>query len=339
MRGLSSTEGFLEDQADVSGRFKFAGVVHKLVIGGEVGQQTSDPTVHSYSGVPGVILVTPDETDRFSGVIGTKSMVRFTAETAGAYAGDTLEFGRLFELEKVARIDHRFAARYTNAVPTRVSLDETDVEPSFRTAFVYKPGAVTARVYVMWGTSFDPSAEGLSLSATTADLAGAQPDRRGGRKVGGQPQAPGLRRNLPHGARTTTAERVARGSEPGDHCRNGAQSGSGEVLVQGNITPRWLVLAGYTYLDARIIASPNDDVDRPLQDAPHNSLRLFSVYEVTGRLSLGAVLTTHRAARPAPRRIPTASGRGGSRVIRRCRFWLAIGSGRTSGFSSMPTTC
>ena len=303
VRGLSSTEGFLEDQADVSGRFKFAGVVHKLVIGGEVGQQTSDPTVHSYSGVPGVILVTPDETDRFSGVIGTKSMVRFTAETAGAYAGDTLEFGRLFELEGVARID-RFAARYTNAVPTRVSLDETDVEPSFRTAFVYKP-APSARVYVMWGTSFDPSAEGLSLSATTADLA---PERNQTVEAGVKWEV--NRRLLVSGAIFRTVQdnyREPSRADPSLETIAGtARSQGGEVLVQGNITPRWLVLAGYTYLDARIIASPNDDVDRPLQDAPHNSLRLFSVYEVTGRLSLGGGL--NYASSRTPSSTPDSNG-------------------------------
>jgi len=33
-----------------------------------------------------------------------------------------------------------------------------------------------------------------------------------------------------------------------------------ELLAQGRITPAWRVLAGYTLLDASIVASPNADV-------------------------------------------------------------------------------
>jgi catecholate siderophore receptor len=303
VRGLSSKESFLEDQASVSGKFGLGGVVHKLVFGGAVGRQTTGPTVHGYAGVPGTNLIDPDETAPFSGVVKTKSRVTFTADTAGAYAGDTLEFGRLFELEGVVRID-RFAARYRNAVPRPLQLDRTDTEASYRAALVFKP-APAGRIYVMWGTSFDPSAEGLSLSATTADLA---PERNQTVEVGVKWDV--HRSLLLSAAVFRTVQDNYREPSPTDPglttIAGTARSQGFELLAQGRITPRWLVLGGYTFLDARIISSPNDDAGRPLQDAPRNSLRLFSAYDVTNRLTLGGGLI-HLSSR-VPTSTPDPNG-------------------------------
>ena len=303
VRGLSSTETFLEDQANVSGRFQLWGVTHKLVIGGAVGRQTSDPTTLSYAGVPGTNLVSPDETSDFSGVVKVKSAVTFTADTAGAYIGDTVEYGRLFEVEGVARID-QFNAAYRNTIPSPVALKDDVTQPSYRAAFVYKP-ASAGRIYVMYGTSFDPSAEGLSLSASTADLA---PEREHTVEAGIKWEL--HRALLLSGAVFSTVQENYREPSPTDPSletiAGTARSRGVELLAQGRITPRWTVLAGYTYLDARIIASPNDDVGRPLQDAPRNSVRLFSAYDVTSRLTLGGEV--NYASSRVPSSVPDANG-------------------------------
>jgi catecholate siderophore receptor len=303
VRGLSSTESFLEDQADLSGVFKLWGVTHKLVIGGEVGRQTSDPTTFSYSGVPGANLVSPDETANFSGTTKTKSIVAFSADTAGAFVGDTLEFGRAFEVEGAARLD-RFAASYSNAIPTPKRLDHADVEPSFRVAFVYKP-APAARLYLMWGTSFDPSAENLSLSASTADLA---PERTQTVEAGAKWE---LNRSLLLSADVfRTVQRNYRETSPIDPSLTtiaGTARGQGfELLAQGRVTPRWLVLGGYTYLDAKIISSPDADIGRPLQDAPRDSLRLFSTYDLTRALTVGGGL--NYSSSRVPSSLPDPNG-------------------------------
>jgi catecholate siderophore receptor len=47
------------------------------------------------------------------------------------------------------------------------------------------------------------------------------------------------------------------------------------------------VLAGYTLLDTKILSSPNADQGARLQNAPHDSLRLLTAYDVTDRLELG----------------------------------------------------
>jgi catecholate siderophore receptor len=296
VRGVSSSESLLDDQASLSGRFKLGSVTHKLVIGAEIGRQTSDPTTFKYSGVPGTSLLDPAETTLFSGTVATKSAVRFSADTVGAYVGDTLEFGRVFEVEGVARFD-RFAAHYTNTVPSLIILDHTDEEPSFRAAVVYKP-APAGRIYIMGGTSFDPSAEGLSLSASTADLV---PERTHTVEAGIKWNlAPAL---LVSAAAFRTIQTNYRETSPLDPTVTtiGGTAGSQgvELLAQGRATARWLVLAGYSYLDAKIISSPNADVGRPLQNAPRNSLRLFSAYDFSHELTVGGAVNYASSRAPS----------------------------------------
>ena len=70
-------------------------------------------------------------------------------------------------------------------------------------------------------------------------------------------------------------------------------------MAQGHVTRRWRVLAGYTYLDAQIIASPDADLRQPLQNAPRNSVRLFSAYDLTPALTLGGSVNTSSGRAPS----------------------------------------
>jgi catecholate siderophore receptor len=66
-----------------------------------------------------------------------------------------------------------------------------------------------------------------------------------------------------------------------------ARSQGVELQAQGYMTPGWLVLAGFTYLDASILSSPNGDRGSPLQNAPRENLRLFSTFDLSGKLTIG----------------------------------------------------
>jgi catecholate siderophore receptor len=67
-----------------------------------------------------------------------------------------------------------------------------------------------------------------------------------------------------------------------------ARSEGVELEAQGRITDRWLVLGGYTYMNAAILSSPSGDRGSRLQNAPRHSLRAFSAYDLTGSLTIGA---------------------------------------------------
>jgi catecholate siderophore receptor len=64
-----------------------------------------------------------------------------------------------------------------------------------------------------------------------------------------------------------------------------------EAQVQGYVARNWLVLAGFTCLDASILSSPNGDRGSPLQNAPRNDLRLFSAIDLTDGLTVGGAVS------------------------------------------------
>jgi catecholate siderophore receptor len=283
-RGGRAHQSFLDDQLSLTTTFETFGVKHTLVAGAEAGRQVSEPTVLKFAGVPGTNLIVPNEGQVFSGTSTPSSIVRFVANTEALYATDTLVLGEHWELNGAARLD-RFDAEYRNQVPSLVTLEHTDIIPSWRGAAIYKPKS-SISVYAMYGTSFDPSAEGLSLSASTADLA---PERSHTIETGikWDPN----KYLLLSGALFRTVMSNLREASPTDPTiqilAGTARSQGFELQAQGYVTRDWLVLAGFTYLDTSILSSPNGDRGSQLQNAPRDNLRLFSAYDLSSKLTVG----------------------------------------------------
>jgi catecholate siderophore receptor len=283
-RGGRAHQTFLDDQLSLTAAFETFGVRHTFVAGVEAGRQVSQPTVLKFSGVPGTNLITPNEDQAFSGTSTPSAIVRFVANTEALYATDTLLLGEHWELNGAARLD-RFDSDYRNQVPSFVALEHTDVVPSWRGAVIYKPIPAIS-VYGMYGTSFDPSAEALSLSGSTADLA---PERSHTVETGVKWDPNSYL--LLSGAMFRTVMSNLREPSPADPTiqilAGTARSQGIELQAQGYMTRAWLVLAGFTYLDASILSSPNGDRGSALQNAPRDNLRLFSTYDLSGKLTLG----------------------------------------------------
>ena len=287
MRGGHSHESFLENLVDVSGRIEALGLRHNLVMGGQLGRQGADPTVLRFTGVPGVNLIQPDSKAAFSGVSTPRSVTHVIADTSALFVGDTVEAGPRLRLEGAARVD-RFAADVRGDLPAPTRFRHTDTQGSWRAAAIFSLAA-DAEAYVMAGTSFDPSAENLSLSATTADLA---PERN--RTV-----EAGVKWTAGQALLTASVFRTikvnAREPSPTDPTltilAGTARTQGLEMKTQGRITPRWLVLAGYTFLDATIVASPAKDAGHALQNAPRHSVQLFSAYDLSPGLTVGGGLS------------------------------------------------
>jgi catecholate siderophore receptor len=283
-RGGRAHQSFFDDQLSVTADVETFGLKHTVVAGAEAGRQVSDPTVLKFAGVPGTNLIAPNEDQDFSGTSKPSSIVRFVANTQALFATDTVLLGEHWELNGAARLD-RFDADYRNQVPSLVTLEHTDVIASWRGAIIYKP-MHSVSVYGMYGTSFDPSAEGLSLSASTANLA---PERSHTVETGIKWDPNNYL--LLSGAVFRTVMSNLREASPTDPTvqilAGTARSQGIELQAQGYVTRNWLVLAGFTYLDASILSSPNGDRGSPLQNAPRDILRLFSTYDISTRLTIG----------------------------------------------------
>jgi catecholate siderophore receptor len=283
-RGGIVHQTFLDDQLTATARFATFGLQHTLVGGFEVGRQVSTPNVLKFTGVPSTDLIDPVY-QYFTGTGVPSSSVHFTAFTQALFVTDTIHVANNWDVNAAARLD-RFDAHYERTVPSALGLEHLDVIPSWRGAVVYRPKS-DVNVYAMYGTSFDPSAEGLSLSASTAALA---PERSHTVEVGAKWDP--TQYVLASAAVFRTVMSNLREASPVDPTfqilAGTARSEGVELSLQGYILPRWIALAGYTYLDASILRSPNGDYGSQLQNAPRHNLRLFSAYDVLANLTVGA---------------------------------------------------
>jgi catecholate siderophore receptor len=156
--------------------------------------------------------------------------------------------------------------------------------PTWRTALTYKP-APNGSVYFTYGTSFDPSAEGLALSATTALLAA---ERSQSFELGSKWQ---FNRLMVSGALFRTTLFNVRERSPIDPTililAGTARVDGLELIFTGDPLDRWHVFGGYTYLQTGIIASPQGDLGFRLQNAPKRAAKLWTTYDLTEDLTVG----------------------------------------------------
>ena len=161
-----STETFLDEQLDAIAHFDTFGIKHTLVTGVEGMRETSDPTRATYT-APSTSLLNPV----YSGALGAPAISSVVTDSAvgfGAYVLDTAQIGRHIEASGGLRYD-RFDNSYKQTVGTISSFTRLDQKPTWRAALVYKPVG-NGSIYFDAGTSFNPSAESLSLSAGTANI-------------------------------------------------------------------------------------------------------------------------------------------------------------------------
>jgi catecholate siderophore receptor len=271
-----STETYLDDQLDLTVRFRTGTVEHTLAGGIEAGRETSDPTRLAWANVPTTSLLNPDPNQPFSGTATISSRVNTAAASAGAYALETMKLGKKWELTGGVRWD-RFDVNYNQRMAPVAAFSRLDNMTSWRAAAVYKPTA-TGSIYAAASTSFNPSAESLALSASTANL---PPEKNRNYEVGSK-------WDLNQGAlslRTAlfrTEKLNAREPDPANTLLNvlaGTQRVDGaQIEARGRILSRWDVLSSYAYLDAKIVRSIfyPAAIGARLANVPANSLSFWS---------------------------------------------------------------
>jgi catecholate siderophore receptor len=211
------------------------------------------------------------------------------ADSFTAFAFDTVHLGSKIELTGGLRFD-RFDVAYdsTAAAGVTTSFARTDDMVSWKAGAVFKPRPFGS-IYAGAGNSFNPSAEGLTLAAATAELApeetrsyelGTKWDLAGGRLA----MTAALFRTEKTNARTP-------GVNPTDppQVLQGRQRVDGvEVGAQGNLGDRLTLFAGYTHMEGEILASGNaDDVGNVLTQTPGDTLSLWATVRVSRPLTAG----------------------------------------------------
>lgn len=279
---------------NLRGAFDWGGVKHSVSLGGEIARD------RVRNGATPTAVTTPNQTPLFSpnpydpftltgsfGPLGTP----VTTDTKALYAFDTITLNERWLINAGVRVE---AFEIDNGT---LSWDDTLTD--YQVGLMYKPVS-NATVYLSYNTTSSPpgacanqggsNCPAESLDAGTIDT---KAEKTKNTELG-------VKWDVLHNALSLTAAvyntekdnaRVA--DEDGEYTLNaGSSRGRGfDLGVSGQISPRWAINAGYTYLDAEVTnGGPNpaeaNTGNRPINTAEH-TFAFWSTYTVTQKLTLG----------------------------------------------------
>jgi catecholate siderophore receptor len=314
-----SNEGLLWNQLDATIHANTGAIHHIIVVGAEGGRETSDPKRPTFNymnpagktinTVPTVSLLRPNEEESFSGSSAPASDVHAISTSYGLYLLDTMQLGRYWELIGGARFDRFYTDEKSIAYPTPSMAiaggsvvqglptitypNRLDRNPSWRGAAVFKP-ATFGSIYFDYGTSFNPSAETLSLTVGPAGTgtANLSPEFNRSYELGTKWDLHNARFTLRADLFRTTKDN-AREASPANsllYVLAGTQRVDGaELALNGRISDRWQLLSSYTYMHSEVVKSQYYPlaIGHQLANVPDNLFNLWTTYEPMHRLTIG----------------------------------------------------
>jgi catecholate siderophore receptor len=284
-RSWQTEDKIWDNQTDFIAHFSTAGIKHGLVTGADITRENNTRLTRT-AGNMLTSLFNPNPDDAFTGPITISPIVGdVTANSQALYAFDTAKLGKKWELNGGLRWD-RFDA--DGITTTGAPLSRVDRMLSVRAGAVFKPLPQGA-VYASYGTSLNPSLEGLSYNTANTVIdpektytleAGSKWDFFSGRVL----LSGAIFRVEKLNARTP-------GVLPGDppQVLEGKQRVAGaELSVDGSLTREWHVLAGYTFLDSKTVESNNPaEIGKELVNTPPHSFNIWSTYTLSSGFHFG----------------------------------------------------
>jgi catecholate siderophore receptor len=291
----SGVQTNLTEQLDLTAHFSTGPLTHALVTGLEVARQTSDldrytnPFNANNAWIPQTSLLSPDPVEPLPAILPVASRQDTTARSDSFYVTDTIGFNQYFALLASARYD-RFSADYhqlTVSSAAVLDLSHVDNVGSPRAAFEYKPTA-DQTYYIAYGTSFDPSAEALTLTTKTANLGpvkatsyetGAKQSLLGG----GLLVSAAVFRTQVNNAQTNDPDNPTLTILDGDQRVDGL-----ELQANGHVTKNWELFAGYSLLDGKTVASGTAAyVGKEMPNVAHDQMNLWTEYYLPFGIEVG----------------------------------------------------
>ena len=284
------------NQTDLSAKFGSGNVVHNVSTGFELGRDEYEEQRYIWN-----TTAAQREVNLGNPVIGNRQgqralsrTVGTVADTFGVYLNDQIDLGKQWKLVGGLRWDrYKVSSTLVKATlpagfpadTTANAVPHTDSMLSHRAGLIYQPSE-TQSYYLSYGTSFNPSAETVTQSATTAAL---DPEKNRSYELGAKIDL--LEGNLSFNtALFHVGKTNARTTDPISRLvtLDGNVRVRGiEVGVVGRITPAWQVLAGYTFLDGKVIDSLDVGTGldlgiaskgKTLQNTPRNNASLWTTY-------------------------------------------------------------
>jgi catecholate siderophore receptor len=268
------------NSTDLSANFTTWSFVHHLTFGFQA--DVEDASLNRFANQNTVIvptpLLNPNPYEAFPGRQTTVSSQPITkTSTLSTYVVDEVQLDPQWSITGGLRYDN-FGARFDQSVGTASHFTHKDSLGSPRAALVYKP-TENSSLYFSYGTSYNPSAETLSLSASNQGLG---PERDKTYEFGGKTTLLDGQLALTAAAFNTvkTNARISDPLNPGLQSLAGTERVNGvEFGAHGHLTENWEITAGYTYLAPHAVGLIAANVPGPMPDVAHDQANLWTVYD------------------------------------------------------------
>ena len=167
------TNTMAANATDLIAKFSTGFLEHTTVTGVEINRETRNFSRNGFAGQAGTSLLNPDPW-RFGGTVQSPTSSQVTlgeATDIAFYAADQLKINRYFELLGSIRVEnYKFEQAGPRAPASISNLSRNDDLVSWRVGGVFHP-TLNSSIYVMHGTSFNPSADNLSIGLNNVTTA------------------------------------------------------------------------------------------------------------------------------------------------------------------------
>jgi catecholate siderophore receptor len=167
---------------------------------------------------------------------------------------------------------------------------------NYQVGLVYKP-TTSSSLYVSYGTSSTPPGisggdQNSNTSTGSGNLATVQlePEDSESFELGAKANVFHDTLALSAAAFKTTRKNAQILIDANTYAQVGEVEVKGlELGFSGNVTPKWQVFGGYTYMDSELVRGAYTSVNQgdPLANTPKHTFSTFTTYKITRQLALG----------------------------------------------------
>lgn len=325
---VADTDAFT-DQLALTGKFNTGRLKHSFNLGAEYSDQETDRTQYIINGenTTGSAYSDCSKSENVSsgwctsvqnpnrgpwtGSISTEGADRYNIENENTsiYFLDSIEFSPQWILDLGLRWDD-YSAKQTMTYGTRNSavLGSSTTPPTakagdkvaikndsdfinYQVGLVYKP-VENGSIYASYATSSNPVGVdgGDGSEGITAAIQNLKPEEVRTMELGTKWDVLNEKLNLTAAIFRTEKTNTRATADDGTTKNIGETRVDGfELGVNGNITDKWALSAGYTYLDSELVDDGTGLNDgKQVQNVAKNSATLWTTYQVIPQLTLGA---------------------------------------------------
>ena len=315
---VADTETFT-DQLALTGKFNTGRLKHNFNLGAEYSDQETDRTQYIINGdnttgnkyqncTPADSIssgwctsVQNPNRGPWTGSISTEGADRYNIQNknTSVYFLDSIELHPQWILDLGLRWDDysaeqtMIAGRYnsTYSEATVINLKNDSDFVNYQAGLVYKP-VENGSIYASYATSSNPVGVdgGDGSEGITAAIQNLKPEEVRTMELGTKWDVLNDKLNLTAAIFRTEKTNTRATADDGTTKNIGETRVDGfELGVNGNITDKWALSAGYTYLDSELVDDGTGLNDgKQVQNVAKNSATLWTTYQVMPQLTLGA---------------------------------------------------